>query len=199
MAKCKQCGAKGAEYEAGLSRYCNLDHAAKWAYANKAKGYEFKRKDEKRKDVAAKAVSNQTVKHWCKKADTAFQLFIRLRDVGELCISCGKHERDIKHDPRGGKWDGGHYISKGAGAELRYSEDNCHKQCKHCNSGKYLSGNSVKYRVRLIVKIGEHRVGVLEGPHEIPHWKWDDYKAVYEWYNRLNLIIKKEIKECTTD
>ena len=102
-------------------------------------------------------------------------------------------EHEIKHDI-GGKWDGGHYKSKSHKVVLlRYSEENCHKQCKHCNSGKYLSGNSLEYRKRLIEKIGLYRVDVIEGPHPFSHWIWSDYKAVRDWYARINKLLKQEL------
>ena len=150
------------------------------------------KKINKDKNKAKLEVLNQTVSHWRPKADKAFQLFSRLKCTDDACISCGRFEYEIKHDARGGKWDGGHYISKGAAPELRYSEDNCHKQCKDCNGPKK-SGNAVRYRQRLLDKIGPYRLELLEGPHELPKWKWHHYKAVHDWYHAINKQIKKEM------
>jgi hypothetical protein len=86
-----------------------------------------------------------------KKTQKVFNEFIRLRDKDLPCISCGKH-RPMYH--------AGHYRSTGSHPELRFNEDNCHKQCPHCNLFK--SGNLIDYRINLIKKIGEPRVEVLE-------------------------------------
>lgn len=194
--KCKHCKEYVSEFiRVPAGTFCTFKHAAIWALdkneEKRKRQVEAARKEQKQKDKITKEELNKTVKHWRPKADTAFQLFCRLIDYGEPCMSCGRYEHEIKHDSIKGLWDGGHYISKGAAPELRYSEDNCHKQCKHCN--RTLSGNAVKYRDRLINKIGIHRVEILEGPHELPRWSWYNYKSVYEWYNSLNKIIKKEL------
>ena len=195
MPKCKYCGAKNAEFQAGLSKFCNFEEAAKWAYENKAKGAKVIKKEEGKKDRAAKAVLNQNISYWRPKAQQAFNLFIRTRDRLSPCISCGcPHDYFKKNNYiTGSPWDCGHYLSTGASQELRFSEDNAHKQCTKCN--RQLSGNAVKYRARLLVKIGQYRVDVLEGPHVIPNWKWWHYEAVYRWYNTLNNKIKRELKD----
>jgi len=143
---------------------------------------------EKRKEVA------RGPGHYMNLADKAFQLWVRLRDHEEPCISCGRYEWEIPHEGRvGGKWDGGHYKGKGAFTELRYHEDNCRKQCKSCNRDK--SGNPVPYRVRLIEKIGIDRVEFLEGPQEMTRYRIEDYKAIQKKYNKLARELKKQIEE----
>jgi predicted nucleic acid-binding Zn ribbon protein len=88
-----------------------------------------------------------------KKAQSAFNKFIRARDKAEPCISCGRHHN--------GQYHAGHYITVGARPELRFHPMNAHKQCSACNN--YLSGNLVNYRVNLIKKIGIKAVEYLEG------------------------------------
>lgn len=91
--------------------------------------------------------------------DKWFSLYVRLRDSfvsnGELyfrCISCGK----IKPYEEA---DCGHYINRGH-MSTRFDEDNCHAQCRFCN--RFDEGNIYSYRMRLIEKIGESRVLLLE-------------------------------------
>lgn len=179
-----------------LSHFCGFEclnaHANKMA--KKAEQVRLKRERQERKERLD--ILNQTVPYWRPRADKAFQLFCRLRDVGKPCISCGRYDHEIKHDTTyRGKWDGGHYISKGAhGSEwVRYADDNCHAQCVQCNRDK--SGNSVRYRQNLVERIGEYRVLLLEECREQPRFKWYDYKAVHDWYHNLNKILKKEIEE----
>ena len=182
MARCRVCRAQEARLTPPnkLRYYCSYECMAK-------DGLKDAKKAEKEKDKAKLEVLNQTVSHWRPKADKAFQLFCRLRDYGKPCISCGCS---------GGQMHGGHYVSKGAKKTLtRYAEDNCHAQCATCNDR--LSGNIALYRPALLEKIGQYRLGLLEGPIPLVHWKWDDYKRVYDWYNRLNKILKKEIKEAS--
>ena len=158
-------------------------------------------KARKKKDRVKLAVHNQTIKYWRPKADDEFQLFSRLMDESPTmtCISCGRTRQEILADDPGryyrkGVWDGGHYIGKGChGSDyVRYSEDNCNAQCVSCNRDK--SGNPVRYRVNLIKRIGVYRVELLEMPHGTPHFKWYDYKAVRDWYARINKILKQELE-----
>lgn len=48
---------------------------------------------------------------------------------------------------------------------LRFSESNCHGQCRHCN--RFQEGNIQDYRKGLIQKIGEQKVILLEAQKNI--------------------------------
>ena len=132
-------------------------------------------------DVASKEKKAHTKKKKeLKDNDRSFQLdktqvifnkFIRLRDAGNVCISCQKPPR---------KKNAGHYLSRGAHPELRFHPLNCHLQCEHCNSFK--SGNQVLYRKHLIEKIGASDVEWLEGPHKPAKYTIDDLKEIQETY-----------------
>ena len=111
---------------------------------------------------------------WAREAQTAFNAWIRARDEGLPCISCGRHHQ--------GQWHAGHYLSTGARPELRYTESNVHRQCAPCNT--HLSGNAVLYRIGLINRIGADAVEWLEGPHELPKWTADDYRAIRDTYRQ---------------
>ena len=113
-----------------------------------------------------------------KKAQTLFNRYIRMRDNGDACISCGR-----KHD---GQLHAGHYRSVGANPELRFNERNCHVQCAPCNN--HLSGNIVDYRIGLVRKLGVSEVECLEGVHDRPKLTIDDIKAIQDKY-------KAKIKE----
>ena len=92
-----------------------------------------------------------------KEAQTAFNLYVRLRDAKENCISCGRD-----HD---GRYDAGHFQTVGAFPELRYHLWNVNKQC-HFNCNIKRSGNLIEYRKGLIKKLGIERVEWLEGQHD---------------------------------
>ncbi len=66
------------------------------------------------------------------QAQKAFNAYIRARDAGLPCISCGETNPPDLH---GGQWDCGHFKTVGAYPELRFEERNAHKQCKSCNAG----------------------------------------------------------------
>lgn len=193
MAKCRFCKKTDAPLRLGLSNFCDMECAYAFTSNQAVKAKKKREKAERKHRNDQLAVLNQTVKHWRPKAQSAFNRFIRLRDHHQPCISCGRTEMEISsnYSGTGGMWDAGHYLSCGSTPELRFSEDNCHKQCKNCNRDK--SGNAGKYRVNLVERIGQHRVDILEGPHEIPKWKWYDYKAVYDWYQKLANKMEKEI------
>lgn len=84
------------------------------------------------------------------KAQTVFNAFIRKRDEGLPCISCGSY--NTAH--------ASHFMSAGNYNYLRFNEDNVHLSCVKCNT--FLHGNLIEYRKRLIQKIGQERVEYLE-------------------------------------
>ena len=121
-----------------------------------------------RKDTKDKLNKLKSRSAWAKEAQSAFNLFIRLRDVEQPCISCGRHHQ--------GQYHAGHFLSVGAHPELRFSELNVHKQCAPCNT--HLSGNAVLYRKALVLKIGAHKLDWLEGHHPMWHYTTYELKAI---------------------
>lgn len=119
-----------------------------------------------------------------KEAQAAFNEWIRLRDHGLPCISCGT-TADVQYAA-------GHYKSAGGNPELRFEPLNVHLQCnRNCNMAK--SGNLGPYRIELIKRIGQHRVDWLEGPHEPKRYSVEDLKAIKAHYRKLVREIKKQL------
>lgn len=143
---------------------------------------EKQKKEREAKDkLKSRKLAVKPLSYFTKQAQTAFNAFIRERDKDEPCISCGRfHE---------GQYHAGHYRTTGANPELRFDEDNCHKQCAPCNN--HLSGNIENYTPRLIEKIGQERFDRLMGSHELPKWKREDYERIRDYY-RAKL---KELKD----
>jgi hypothetical protein len=110
-----------------------------------------------RKITKAKLDAMRTKPQLVKLAQTAFNAFIRARDAGKPCISCGT---PLAAEAVGGAFDCGHFRSIGSAPHMRFVEDNAHGQCKHCN--RHLAGNHVEYRKRLIDRIGERNVELIE-------------------------------------
>ena len=117
-------------------------------------------------------IQARTRRDWVKIAQGAFNAYIRGRDKNQPCISCGRSS-DAKQNA-------GHYRSVGAAPQLRFNEDNCHKQCEHCNS--FLSGNLAGYRPGLIERIGLARVELLEADNGVLKIGVDELKAVIQTY-----------------
>lgn len=119
-----------------------------------------------------------------KEAQAAFNEWIRLRDQGLPCISCGT-TADVQYAA-------GHYKSAGGNPELRFEPLNVHLQCnRNCNMAK--SGNLGPYRIELIKRIGQHRVDWLEGPHEPKRYSVEDLKAIKAHYRKLVREAKKQL------
>ena len=115
-----------------------------------------------------------------KKAQEAFNAFIRERDKGLPCISCGG---------TGNKMTAGHFKTD---KSLRFHPDNCHGQCWwNCNMNK--SGNIAEYRPNLVLKIGDERVEYLEQYHPPANWTLFDIIEIKKLYRvKLKELIKKE-------
>ena len=109
----------------------------------------------KKAEIRKRKQSLKSRSDYEKDAQRDFNKWIRERDHGLPCISCGRYHR--------GQWHAGHYRTVGGNPELRFEPLNCHRQCAPCNNHK--SGDIVNYRISLIARIGEAAVAWLEGPH----------------------------------
>lgn len=134
---------------------------------------------EERKTDKARMLAIEPLEYFLKITERACNAYIRYRDRNDPCISCGRTDATI--------WNAGHYVSVGANRTLRFHEDNIHKQCaRPCN--KDLGGNHLKYRPRLIVKIGAERVEWLEGWHA-------PIKMTREYANERTAYFRAKLKE----
>ncbi|MGJ7512362.1 recombination protein NinG [Variovorax sp. GT1P44] len=125
-------------------------------------------------------------------AQDAFNDYIRARDAALPCISCDETNPPMTS---GGQWDAGHYKGRGAFPELRFDEDNCHKQCKGCNGGSKHPGKArtvaANYEERLIKRIGAERVARLNGPHELLKLDRDTLRQIKVIYRAKARELKK--------
>jgi hypothetical protein len=159
--KCRMCK-QGFEPRSTLQMCCSPTCAIAYARSQPHKVEKTVAKavrDEKREY----RVKNKTISQYLKEVQREFNRFIRERDHGKCCISCGRNT--------GAKTNAGHYRTTAAASHLRFNEDNVHLQCESCNT--YLSGNIVEYRKALIGKIGLQRVEALENDNEPVHWTRD--------------------------
>lgn len=119
-----------------------------------------KEQAKERKETREKLKAMETYPQLVKKAQAAFNGFIRARDAGKPCISCG---RPLSSEPN--SHDAGHYRSVGSAPHMRFVEGNCNSQCRHCNN--YLGGNHVEYRKGLIARIGLEAVEAIEADQTV--------------------------------
>ena len=180
--KCKVCSCaytKTRPMQTVCSPTCALTLARKSTEKAQAKAAAADRKETKRK-----LDDMQTKPQLTKKAQTAFNAFIRARDAGKPCISCGT---PLSNEPN--TYDAGHYRSVGSAPHMRFVEDNCHGQCKHCNN--YLAGNHVEYRQRLIERIGLQAVESIERDNTVRKYSHEGLIELAKHYRAAALATKK--------
>lgn len=152
--KCRSCGIV-FQRQRSMQSVCSPACAAAAVEKQRAQKEARARRDE-RKSLREALEKAKTRGQHLKELQAAFNAWIRARDAGKPCISCGRHHQGQLH--------AGHYRSVGSEPALRFEPDNCHLQCQPCNT--HLSGNLIAYRVNLIKKIGLERVEWLESSHE---------------------------------
>lgn len=136
-----------------------------------------------RRDIKVRKEKLKSRADHLKDTQQAFNAWIRARDAGQPCISCGT-TADVQYCA-------GHYRTTAAAPELRFEPLNVHLQCnRNCNMGK--SGNLLGYRPRLLEKIGAEKLAWLEGPHEAKKYAVDELKAMTADYRALTRELKKE-------
>jgi hypothetical protein len=153
---------------------CVVEHGKKGARASS---------DKRKKETLTKLKAElKTASQWRTEAQTAFNAYVRYRDRDLPCISC---DASGDHDGLGGYWDAGHYRSRGAARHLSFNLHNVNKQSHRCN--RYLSGNVVEYRIRLIERIGLDKVEALECNN-------DTVKHDITYLRRIKQIFKAKLK-----
>lgn len=154
-----------------LQIVCSPGCAMRYARAQQEKKEKEKAIRERRR-LKEKRESIKSTSELLKEAQQSFNAFIRERDRDLPCISCGRFHT--------GQYHAGHYLSVGSRPNLRFNEENVHKQCAPCNN--HLSGNLVNYRIGLIEKIGLDAVEKLESDHEPKRYRSDDAREIKRIY-----------------
>lgn len=120
-----------------------------------------------------------------KELQTIFNKYIRLRDAGLNCVSCGCAINGIGH--------ASHFFSVGACPNLRFNENNVHLSCHKCNV--FLHGNLLGYRVGIVERIGEEGLRRLESqkgePNKLTITEIDVLKKVYR--QKINALTNNKL------
>ena len=179
--RCAQCRKKIPETDAiisSLKSFCSIEHLAEYAKTDRAKRF-AKKVVSKEKRIAKEKLKTRS--DWQRDAQRAFNEYIRVRDRGKPCVSCGAYIGTSGH---GSDCDAGHYRSRGS-APLEFHTHNVHAQCKKCN--RHLSGNIVEYRIGLISRIGIEKVENVEQDNRSRNYTIKDFQ-------RIISICKKRMK-----
>lgn len=138
-----------------------------------------------KKETKLKLDAMQTKPQLVKKAQTAFNAYIRARDKGKTCISC---DTPLGSEPN--SYDAGHFRSVASAAHMRYVEDQVHGQCKKCN--RWLAGNVVEYRKRLLERIGLERLEQIENDNVLRKYTKEGLIEIARHYNEQARLLAKE-------
>ena len=168
MPRCKLCKEK-FETKYFLQKYCMIKDECIKAHVNYSK-------EKKWKETKAKMKADLlTLEDYKKITQQTFNLFIRLRDSGLPCISCG---RPMKQ----GNIDAGHLWSAGGHGNIRFNEYNVNAQCSRpCN--KDLSGDANNYRIGFIKKYSAEKLAELDSiAHIEKKYTIPELKEIREYY-----------------
>jgi hypothetical protein len=167
-----------------LGAYCDLTCASEYGRAEATKKKQKAARKQHREDKERIKPASQ----YMKEAQAAINAFVRVKDHGKPCISCGSitDDSDLL---TGSRKDAGHYRSRGAAGHLRFNLYNIHGQCVKCN--RYNSGNAVDYRINLIKKIGLDKVERLEHDNKPKSFDIEYLKRIKTIFNKRTRIYKK--------
>jgi hypothetical protein len=175
MKKCRNCQERFNPIRSTLEKFCQKDECIR-AMVCETKAKLWKQNKKKMKEDI------MTVQDYMKIAQQTFNKYIRLRDQGNNCISCGKNPK---------KENAGHFYSAGTHTAVRFDERNVHMQCEHCNS--FLSGNLLNYREKLLNKLGFEEFDRLSvDAMKTRKYTREELKQLIEEYkDKIKLISKK--------
>lgn len=186
--KPRKCGIcrQPATYGNAVNAWCSHEHGLELAKRMKSRSDKRKAAADRKaqRDARERVKTGPTLR---KEAQAAFNAWVRMRDAGKPCVSCGRP--DDGHHQR----HAGHYRSVGGYPALRFEPDNVHAQCATCNN--YLSGNLVGYRAELVRRIGLPRVEWLEGPHEPAKLSRDELVSMTKCFRELTRELSRGISK----
>lgn len=162
--------------------------------ANDAAKAEKQRKEKKRRQEEEKAdrkrmrerrIALKTKPQWRKEAQDAFNRYVRLRDAGKPCISCGR----MPDQKFGGTMDCGHYRTRGAAAHLAFNLFNTAAQCVYCNRDR--AGAQKAFEKGLIERIGAERVEDLNNNNTVRKFDITYFQRIKSIFTRRARQLEK--------
>lgn len=138
-------------------------------------------KVDERAQIKTRKEKSLTISQRRARAQIEVNAFVRLRDAGLPCISCGRHHE--------GQWHAGHYRSRGAAVNLALDPRNIHRQCAPCNN--HLHGNAIGYRAGLLERYGLEFVEALEADNTPRHQTAQEIDAIRDTYRAKTKELKR--------
>lgn len=182
MKTCTQCG-KQFTPSRPLQPVCGMRCAIRKVNAAKQAKKALERSTTRERKEALKTIADRIA-----EVQFVFNKFIRTRDQNLGCIDCGK---PFEPQKPGGSMDAGHYRSRTAAPELRFSEDAVFGQRKNCNRPG--GAKSADFRAGMVARIGEERVRAVETdtrPLKRTHESLIDLKA--EYVAKLKALLEEQ-------
>jgi hypothetical protein len=173
MPRCKNCKEKFEPIRFN-QKYCLEPECVRvWVESEKAKVWK-KTKAKMKNDL-------ETIQELIKATQIIFNKYIRLRDKGQVCISCQKQLKE-------GNVDAGHMWSAGGHSNLRFNEFNVNAQCSRpCNKDK--AGDINNYRLGFVERYGIEKLNEIDALAKI------ERKFSKEELKELMQVYKNKIKE----
>jgi hypothetical protein len=175
--------------------WCCPEHGAIFALELRAKqkikeaAKRIKERKEKeraeRRDLKARKVALKTKPQWRAEAQAAFNRYVRLRDAGKPCISCGR----LPEQKFGGTMDCGHYRTRGAAAHLAFNLHNTASQCVYCNRDR--DGAQKAFEQGLIERIGAEKVEAIINDNSVRRFDIQYLQRIKSIFTRKARALEK--------
>jgi len=177
--RCKECNKLFVPYRT-TQTVCSTSCAIKNAKAKEKKRQE----DSEHIDKLIKEKKDRNkLSTYLENTKTIVHKYIRLRDKGKPCISCGA--------PYKSDFDAGHFYPAGKFTALKFNLNNIHGQCIQCN--RYNEGNFEMYSLSLPNRIGDKEYQKLvkmaeKSIKDVKKWSREELKHIQN-------EAKRKIKE----
>lgn len=177
--KCRKCGEVFTPTYSTAQVCCSPGCAMAYSKAKDVKivAKEWSKEKKERKE----AIMSHS--EWLKILQAVFNAYIRERDKGRECVSCG-----CKVD----KGHASHMFSVGSHPNMRFNEDNVHLSCIECNLHKH--GFLIGYMLRLPDRIGKERFDKLieDSKKTVLKLSIPEIKEMIQKYKLLTKQLKNE-------
>lgn len=174
--KCKECNELFNPFNS-LQKCCSTNCAVIFSKKEKERKESKEWQSEKKKRLE----NIKTHSEWLKDLQKIFNTYIRERDKGLNCVSCGSVVYGVGN--------ASHFFSVGSSPNLRFNEDNVHLSCIECNLYKH--GNLVEYTLRLPKRIGQERFDKLISEKDKPlKLSIEEIKEKINYYKQQIKLLK---------
>jgi len=152
---------------------CGIAYAESQRKAKEAKLAKLDRQQHRERKEKLKTLAD-----YKREAQKAWNRYVRARDYGLPCVSCGA----MPSNKLGGTMDCSHYRSVGSAPHMRFHLHNAAAACVRCN--RDLSGNVVELRKGLVARIGEEKVVAVECDQSVKKYTVDYLVRIKKIFNK---------------